>query len=250
MTYETIRAEIRPDRVAMLLLSRSDKRNAISIAMRREISACLSAWVDDAAVSAVVITGEGAAFSAGFDLEEFRQPERFGELFETSARYHRDVWQFPKPVIAAVNGPAMGGGFDLATLCDVRIGSGRASFGHPEIKFGAPPLYTPLRWIVGEGVARELCLSGRRIDAAEAHRLGLLTEVVDGSHGLLDRALDLARGILQAPAHALRFTKGTFIANAGRGFEESFQVEHDRAFKEIILPEMAARARPGADREA
>jgi enoyl-CoA hydratase len=244
MTYQTIRAEVRPDRVAMLLLSRSDKRNAISIAMRREISTCLSAWVDDAAVSAVVITGDGAAFSAGFDLEEFRQPERFDELFETSARYHRDVWQFPKPVIAAVNGPAMGGGFDLATLCDVRIGSGRASFGHPEIKFGAPPLYTPLRWIVGEGVARELCLSGRRIDAAEAQRVGLLTEVVDESHGLLDRALELARGILQAPPHAIRFTKSTFLANAGRGFEESFQLEHDRAFKEIILPEMAARARP------
>jgi enoyl-CoA hydratase len=241
MKYETIRADIQPDRVASLVLSRASKRNAISIAMRREISACLSSWRDDDTVGAVVISGDGVAFSAGFDLDEFKQPERFQELFETSARYHRDVWRFPKPIIAAVNGPAMGGGFDLATLCDIRVGSLRAAFGHPEIKFGAPPLYTPLRWIVGEGIARELCLTGRGIDAAEAHRIGLLTEVVDESRDVVERAVDLARHILEAPAQALRFTKHYFVATAGKGFEESFQLEHDRAFQEILLPAMRAR---------
>jgi enoyl-CoA hydratase len=243
MNFETIRADIGPDRVATLELFRPDKRNAISIAMRRELSACLTNWADDDSVGVVVLTGNGAVFSAGFDLDEFKQPQVFDALFESSARYHRDVWRFPKPTIAAVNGPAMGGGFDLATLCDLRVGCGRASFGHPEIKFGAPPLYTPLRWIVGEGIARELCLTGRRIDATEAHRIGLLSDVVIDSHALLERAKDLARTILEAPAHALRFTKGYFVANAGLGFEESFQVEHDRAFQEVILPEMAARAR-------
>ncbi|HZA51993.1 MAG TPA: enoyl-CoA hydratase/isomerase family protein [Myxococcaceae bacterium] len=241
MTYETIRADIQPDRVATLVLSRASKRNAISIAMRREISACLSSWRDDGAVGVVVLSGEGVAFSAGFDLEEFKQPERYQELFETSARYHRDVWRFPKPIIAAVNGPAMGGGFDLATLCDMRVGSTRAYFGHPEIKFGAPPLYTPLRWIIGEGIARELCLTGRGIDAAEAHRIGLLTEVVDGSRDVVERAVGLARQILEAPLQALRFTKHYFVANAGKGFEEAFQLEHDRAFEEILLPAMRAR---------
>ena len=241
MEYETIRAEALPDRVGVLVLSRAEKRNAISIAMRREISACLSAWLDDDSVGAVVLSGEGTAFSAGFDLEEFNQPERFDELFQSSARYHRDVWRFSKPIIAAVNGPALGGGFDLATLCDIRIGSERASFGHPEIKFGAPPLYTPLRWIVGDGIARELCLTGRRIDAAEALRIGLLTEICR-AHRLLERALELAQGIVEAPSQALRFTKSLFIANGGRGFEESFELEHDRAFREILLPGMTARA--------
>jgi enoyl-CoA hydratase/carnithine racemase len=94
MEYETIHAEVRPDRIGVLVLSRADKRNAISIAMRREISTCLGAWRDDDVVGAVVLSGDGAAFSAGFDLEEFKQPERFDELFETSARYHRDVWRF------------------------------------------------------------------------------------------------------------------------------------------------------------
>src|SRR6185312_7233654 len=84
---------------------------------------------------------------------------------------HLAVWHFPKPLVAAVNGPAMGGGMDLSVLCDCRIASSAAIFGHPEIKFGAAPLFTPLQWIVGLGNARELCLTGRRIDAAEALRM-------------------------------------------------------------------------------
>ena len=232
MEPRTLRLAV-ADGVATLTLHRPDRRNAISIEMREELSAALAAWKDDPAVGAVVLTGEGPAFSAGFDLEEFRQPERFDALFASSSRYHRDVWSFPKPVVAAVNGPAMGGGFDLACLCDVRLASTRAAFGHPEIKFGAPPLFTPLRWIVGDGIARDLCLTGRRIDAAEAHRLRLVSEVVE-PEALASRALAVARGILEAPAHALRFTKA-FCASAGASFEESFRVEHDRAFEEIIL---------------
>jgi len=232
----TIRLRV-DDRVATLTLARPDRRNAISIQMREEISAALSAWKADPAVGAVVITGEGPAFTAGFDLDEFREPARFDALFASSARYHRDVWSFPKPVVAAVNGPAMGGGFDLACLCDLRLASSRASFGHPEIKFGAPPLFTPLRWIVGDGIARDLCLTGRRIDAAEAHRLRLVSEVVEPD-GLAARALAVARSILEAPAHALRFTKA-YLASPGATFEESFRVEHDRAFEEIILRDRA-----------
>lgn len=233
MTYETIRCEVAGG-VATLTLDRPDRRNALSILMRREISACLAALREDPAAGAVVLTGAGVAFSAGFDLEEFSKPELFDELFESSSRYHKDVWSFPKPVIAAVNGPALGGAFDLACLCDVRLASARASFGHPEIKFGAPPLFTPLRWIVGDGVARDLCLTGRRVDAEEALRLRLVSEVVHPTM-LAARAAELARTILEAPAHALRFTKAYLAGNAGAGFEASFEVEHDRAFREILL---------------
>jgi enoyl-CoA hydratase len=232
MTPRTIRLAVQ-DRVATLTLCRPDRRNAISIEMREEISTVLAAWRDDPGVGAVIVTGEGPAFSAGFDLDEFRQPERFDALLASSSRYHRDVWSFPKPVVAAVNGPAMGGAFDLACLCDLRLASTAARFGHPEIKLGAPPLFTPLRWIVGDGVARDLCLTGRRVDAAEAHRLRLVSEVVEPA-ALAPRAEAVARSILEAPAHALRFTKG-FFTTAGPSFEESFRVEHDRAFEEIIL---------------
>ena len=239
--YQTIRMEQRPDGIAVLTLNRPEKRNALSIAMRTEIRRCLGAWRDDPSVGAVVVTGAGAAFCAGFDLDDFTDPTRFEELLASSAGYHRDLWHFPKPVIAAVNGPAMGGGFDLAVLCDLRLGSEKALFGHPEVKFGAPPIYSPLAWLIGAGRARELCLTGRRVEAAEAKQIGLLSEVVPGED-LMALALKVAATILEAPAATLRFAKGMMNGSAGRGFEEAFAVEHDRAFREVLLPLMGDRA--------
>jgi enoyl-CoA hydratase/carnithine racemase len=234
MKFQTIQIQERADGIGIITLNRPEKRNAISILMRQEISACLANWRELSSIGTVIVTGAGAAFTAGFDLDEFRQPERFAELVESSSRYHRDLWHFPKPVIAAINGPAMGGGFDLATFCDIRLCSENASFGHPEIKFGAPPLFTPLRWIIGDGLARDLCLTGRRIDAREAHRIGLVSEVVEPEK-LVERALQLAATILEAPLTTLKFTKWFFTENGGKGFEESFLIEHDRAFQEITL---------------
>jgi len=233
MRHQVITTKIRSDSIGVLILNRPEKRNALSILLRREISATLAKWSETEDIGAVVVTGAGDCFSAGFDLDEFQKAELAEELFESSSRYHRDLWTFPKPVIAAINGPAMGGGFDLTTLCDIRICSDTASFGHPEIKFGAPPLFTPLRWIVGDGRARELCLTGRKIDAGEAYRIGLVSEVVQGNP--LEKALRLATAILEAPLPALRFAKEMFSGSGGRGFEYSFALEHDRAFRELIL---------------
>ncbi len=234
MDFRCIEAERRSSGVGILTLRRPDKLNALSIDMRNEISRCLASWRDANDVGAVVITGAGRAFSAGFDLDEFRRPERFEELFESSARYHRDVWWFPKPTIAAVNGVAAGGGLDLATLCDIRICSDKARFAHPELKHGAPPLYSPLRWIVGDGVARELCLTRRIVDAQEAHGIRLVSEVV-ASEEVVARAEAIARSILEASPDAVRFTKAAFSRSGGSDFETCFSVEHDRAFREIIL---------------
>jgi enoyl-CoA hydratase/carnithine racemase len=233
MEYQTIVTSVE-DRIGTVTLNRPDHRNAISIQMRRDISACLGEWRDSEKVNAVIFTGAGSTFSAGFDLKEFGRPELFDDLYFTSSVYHREIWHFPKPVIAAVNGPAMAGGFDLAAICDIRICSPSAVFGHPEIKFGAPPLFTPLRWIIGDGMARDLCLTGRRINAAEAHRIGLVSEVVSDER-LLEKAFRLAREILEAPFPALQFVKGYLKDNANRGFEESFCVEHDKAFQEFLL---------------
>jgi len=238
--YDTIQSEVDEAGIGVLTLNRPNKRNAISIRMRREISHCLAEWGDSGQVGAAILTGAGSVFSAGFDLSEFREPARFDDLLDSSSRYHRDVWRFPKPLIAAINGPAMGGGFDLAALCDLRICAPAASFGHPEIKFGAPPLVTPLRWIVGDGVARDLALTGRSIDPGEALRIGLIGRVVD-SDRLMDEAFLIAKGILEAPPETLRFVKGYLAASGGKDFEESFRVEHDLAFREILLP----RARKG-----
>ena len=238
MEFQTIVARVLASGTGIITLNRPQKRNAISIRMRQEVSVCLAAWRDASEVGAVVISGAGSVFSAGFDLDEFKEPARFPELLESSSRYHRDLWNFPKPTIAAVNGPAMGGGLDLATLCDMRICAASAVFGHPEVKFGAPPLITPLRWIVGEGNARDLCLTGRRIAAEEAYRIGLVSGVEEPVV-LLDHALKLATVIQEAPADTLRFAKEAFIGTAGTSFDEAFAVEHDRAFREVLLKRFA-----------
>jgi enoyl-CoA hydratase/carnithine racemase len=231
--WQTIIAEKSHDRIGIITFNRPELRNAISIRMRQEISACLDQWRDDPGVGVVIFTGAGAAFTAGFDLKEFKDPALFETLFATSSQYHRDIWKFPKPTIAAVNGMALAGGFDLAKLCDIRICASSAVFGHPEIKFGVPPLFTPLRWIIGEGLARDLCLTGRNINADEAYRIGLVSEVAP-PETLMSRAHIIAGGILEAPLAALQMTKAFLMDNAGRGLEESFLIEHDEAFHKVM----------------
>jgi len=242
MKFSTLLVEKRSDGIGVITLNRPELRNAISIRMRHEISACLSEWEDDRDIGTVILTGAGAAFTAGFDLKEFKNPDLFDELFSSSARYHRDVWKFPKPTIAAVNGPAMAGGFDLAKLCDIRVCTPSAVFGHPEIKFGVPTLFTPLRWIIGEGLARDLCLTGRTIGADEAFRIGLVSEVVDNDR-LLQRAVEIGISILEAPLEALQITKGFIMDNKGRGMEESFRIEHDEVFQTIIKKRISPPAK-------
>jgi len=232
MDYQAIQIDV-TEKIGTITLNRPEKRNALSILVRKEITDCLEQWEGDDSVGVVIMTGAGPVFSAGFDLKEFSKPDLAKEVFKSSAIYHRVVWNFGKPTIAAVNGHAFGGGFDLATLCDVRICTTGAVFGHPEIKFGAPPLYTPLRWIVGSGMARDLCLTGRQIDSKEARRIGLVSEVT-GGEDLLGQAASLARTILEAPLPTLQITKKYMADDEGRGFEESFVAEHDVPFESFV----------------
>lgn len=220
------------DGIAVLRLDNEQRRNALSIAMRDAISDTLDQWATDDRVRVVILTGTGTAFCAGFDLTEFAKPDLARTIRDSSRRYHLAVWGFAKPMIAAVNGAALGGGFDLALLCDIRIAAPDATFAHPEIKFGAPPLFTPLQWIVGAGIARDLCLTGRKIDAAEAHRIGLVNTIADN---VLEEAMATARVIAEAPQAALEATKRYLTSSAGVTFDEAFAVEHDRVFDEFLL---------------
>lgn len=236
-----IAVEVADDGVATLTLARPERRNALSIGLRDEIAAQLEGWASDPAVRVVVLTGAGSSFCAGFDLDEFAQADLARRIRDSSRRYHLAVWTFPKPLLAAVNGPALAGGLDLCALCDCRVASSDAVFGHPEIKFGAPPLFTPLQWIVGLGVARDLCLTGRRIDAGEALRVGLVSRVTEPGR-LHDEALAMARTIIEAPQAALEGAKRYLITSAGATFEEAFAVEHDAAFDEFLAGPTGPRA--------
>jgi len=200
------------DGVATLTLNRADKKNALSIALRDELSDALDALAGDEAVKTVVVTGAGDVFSAGFDLREFQQPELNDRLWASSDRFHATVLQFPVPLVAAINGPAIAGGFDLAVMCDLRVAVDTARFSHPEIEFG-DVVYGPLHDIVGGGLARELCFTGRALDAQEAKTLGLVSSVVPAT-ALMDEVTRYTGMILRAPREVLVRTKAKAIRRA------------------------------------
>ena len=202
------------DGVAVLTLNRPERKNALSIALREEAVAILGRLANHEAVKALVITGSGGCFSAGFDLREFAatDPGHTERLWRSSDLFHHAVHRFPLPVIAAVDGVAHAGGFDLAVLCDLRIATHRATFAHPEAALG-PVVYGPLHDLVGGAIARELVLTGREIDAAEALRLHLVTEITDPD-GLMERARALARQVSRAPRNVLLRTKAKFSARS------------------------------------
>ncbi|MGZ4142371.1 MAG: enoyl-CoA hydratase/isomerase family protein [Actinomycetota bacterium] len=202
--------------VATVMLNRPEKRNALSRALRAEIARVFGELAGDDSVSVVILTGAGSVFCAGFDLSEFDQSGDVAAHFtedDNPVVFHTALGTFDKPIVGAINGPALAGGFDIACQCDVRIAAETAVFGHPEIKFGAPTMFTQLSYIVGGGVARELALSGRRIDAAEALRIGLVSSVVPAAD-LPAAAMECARSIAEAPLAALRVVKATINARA------------------------------------
>jgi enoyl-CoA hydratase len=206
------------DGVAVITLNRPDKRNALSAAMREQMCAALERLSVDPDVRVLVITGAGSVFSAGFDLDEMKaaagkSPEEKVEAMTQSDRFHLGVLRFPLPVIASVNGPALGGAFDLAVLADLRIASDTARFAHPEQAWG-DVIYRPLRDLVGGSIARDLALTGRSIDANEAFRLGLVNQVTPQDE-LPDATAALAASIARAPREVLLRMKAKIIAASG-----------------------------------
>jgi enoyl-CoA hydratase len=200
--------------VAVITLNRPDKKNALSIALRDEVTARLRQLSADQRVKVVIITGRDGCFSAGFDLTEFAVtgPAHQQRLWESSDQFHHVIHRFPLPVIAAVDGIAYGGGFDLAILADLRVATHRARFAHPESRLG-PVVYAPLHDLVGGAIARELVLTGRTVDAPEALRLHLVTEITEPGE-LQARAFALAHQIAQAPRDVLVHNKKKFIARS------------------------------------
>ena len=227
MAYEFLSVE-KEGPVAVVTLNRPEKRNALSIALRYEMDACLKELEEDDEISVVIITGSGPAFCAGFDLSEMRfdEPEHARRFAESSNVYHQRLMHFKKPLIAAINGPALAGGLDLAVLCDIRIASEGASFAHPEIKFGSAVLFTALSDIIGGGLARELCFTGRKIDATQALRIGLVNQVVP-TEKLLEEAKRMAQTIAEAPRSGLEATKAMIIQSSEtiRGWQSEAQAD-------------------------
>lgn len=198
------------DGVVLLTLNRPDKRNALSRDLRAAIVEALRELDQDDSTGAVVLTGAGHVFCAGFDRDEFAGGG-MAKVFADATAYHRSVHTFGKPLVAAVNGAALGGGCDLAAMCDLRVASEQAVFGQPQVRFGAPAAYELMESVMGAGVAREMCLTGRPFTAAEALAAGLVNRVVNAD-ALAAAARELAAAIAALPPGMPRTLKQTFVA--------------------------------------
>lgn len=194
MGYEFLLREDR-EGFSILTLNRPDKHNALSIALRGELVSALDDLASSDEIQCVILTGAGGTFCAGFDLKEFSSGN-MEEIFADANIYHHKVFTFKKPLIAAINGSALAGGMDLALMCDVRIASDKALFGQPQVRMGVPAAFDLVRTVVPETVAREICLSGRRMDSAEAEKLNLINMAVNAEN-VMDEAIALARQIVE-----------------------------------------------------
>ncbi len=212
---ELVRVSEVDDGVVTVVLDRPGKKNALSIALRDELSDELDRLALNERVRVVVLAAAGDTFCAGFDLAEFsvQEPGFQERLWSSADRFHRTVLSFPLPVVAAVQGPALAGGFDLAVMCDIRIAATDARFGHPEQRW-SDVVFTPLADLVGSAAARDLCLTGRTIDATTALRIGLVSSVVTVDE-LADEAARTAALVASGPRDALMRTKGKALRRAG-----------------------------------
>jgi enoyl-CoA hydratase len=201
MTYEFIEVE-RRDRVGVITLNRPKQLNALNPQLMQELGKALHEFDADEAIGAIVLTGNDKAFAAGADIgvmKDYSYMDAFMANYIT--RDWEDLRRIRKPVIAAVAGYALGGGNEVAMMCDIVIAAENAKFGQPEIKLGVMPGVggtQRLTRFVGKAKAMEMCLTGRMMDAAEAERSGLVAKVVPADQ-LIDEAMKTAETIAAMP---------------------------------------------------
>lgn len=198
----------RHDAILVLTLNRPEKSNALHPDLVQELSTALRAIEADATLNVVVLTGAGRSFCAGLDLEllaAWTIEEKLAYLHSVTQVFHR-VWRLPQPVIAAVNGACIAGGFDLAAFCDVRLAAEAAVFGQAEINLGLTQIIHPLYKSIGLARAKEMAMTGQNITATEAYRIGLANHVYPRAE-LMPRALEMAGLLATKPRHALFETK-------------------------------------------
>jgi methylglutaconyl-CoA hydratase len=225
--------------IATITLNRPDKRNAISYELIENLLAALDEVANSSAL-VLVLTGAGKAFCSGMDLEDLkalvgRSPEQSLKDSEIMARVFRTLYDFPRPTIAAVNGAAIAGGCGLATLCDFTLAVPDATFGYTEVRIGFVPaiVSTFVLRQVGEKHARDLLLTGRIVGAEEAHRIGLINEIVS-EENLIPRARELASQVMENSPVSLVCTK--------RLLSDHARLELDAQIRSAVQENAAIRA--------
>jgi enoyl-CoA hydratase len=230
---ETVNATVgeRAPGVATVELDRPDAKNALNAQLRADLKAVLDAVPDDDAVRVVVLTGSEAsgAFVAGADVTELRERSALEQRAASKRpRVYECVDDLPVPVIARIDGPALGGGCELALACDVRLAHERALVGQPEISLGLLPgggATQRLPRLVGEGQAMRLILSGEPVDGREAADIGLVDEVYADQTALDEAVADLAGSMAEHSPVALEFAKKAVQAGSRMDLDAGIEYE-------------------------
>jgi enoyl-CoA hydratase len=214
--------------VGIITINREDVRNALKAEIREDIAAALQLAEDDPEVRVVILTGAGEkVFSAGGDIKAMAE-NTLWDILARKLDVFAQIHNFPKPIIAAINGLALGGGCELAMACDFRVGSENARLGQPEINLGIFPgggATQRLQRLVGVGRAKELIFTGDIIDAREAERIGLLNKVFPAKE-LMAKTLEIAKKVCSKGPLALKLAKMSINMgmetglNIGLGYEK------------------------------
>lgn len=230
MNYEILKQEI-SDGVAVVTVSRPQALNALNTRFFEEMDSLVAEYRGRTDIKAVVITGDGKAFVAGADIAEMvdKTPEEGSRFSRLGQATFRSLELLEKPIIAAINGFALGGGLELALGCDFRVASAKAKFGQPEVNLGLIPGYAAtqrLPRLIGPGNALFLLLTGEMIGADEALRMGLVQKVVE-PEALLQTAVDLARLIASKGPKAVRLVKRVVREGLLKDFESGCALESE-----------------------
>ncbi len=223
MAYKNIIVEV-ADKIAILKVNRPEVLNAVNTETILEIESAMKEFNDDKDVRVIIITGEGKSFVSGSDISRLAQMDSLAarEYSQIGQRVLSLIENMEKPVIAAVNGYALGSGCEIAMACDIRIASEKAKFGQPEVKLGLIPGHAGtqrLARLVGIGKAKELIFTGDLIDAQEAYNIGLVNKVVPVEN-LLEEAKNIAKKIIEnAGPNAVKIAKTVL----NRGIDSNLQ---------------------------
>lgn len=238
MSYETIIYE-EEEGIGIVTLNRPESLNALNMKLKQELSHVFDEMGRDSEVKMVILTGAKKAFCAGADIKErskmqMTSPEFYFSQKKTHALFGK-IEEFPKPVIGAINGAAIGGGCELSLVCDLRIASEKAKFGLPEVKIGVMPAgggTQRLPRLIGMARAKELLLTGDIIDAREAYRLGLVNRVVPADK-LMEETKDLTKKIAHNPPLSVRFIKRA--VNVGMQLDITSGVDYETQCAAVLI---------------
>lgn len=215
------------DGIAVVRLNRPEAKNALNLALRRKLHDAFLELSDEVAVRAIVLTGSQEVFAAGADLKEFADLDPIEVLQRATHRLSRPLAECPKPVIAAINGFALGGGLELALMCDILVAGEGAQLGLPEIRVGVMPGAggtQRLTRAIGKYRAMLMALTAQILSGAEAYDLGLVSKLVPDD-AVFEEAIAIARRIAGFPPIGARMIKESIQAAADQGLENTLALE-------------------------